>query len=281
MTETENAPRGIPFYKMSGAGNDFVLIDNREGIVSEENLPQWIERVCTRRLSVGADGLILIENSEWANFSWRFFNRDGGEAEMCGNGARCAARFAFLNFIAGRYMSFETLTGIVNSEIIGRRVRVKLSDPEPPRGDHSVELASGPVQCFSINTGVPHTVLRVDDLEAADVVGVGREIRNHPDFAPVGTNVNFVVDGADGEIHMRTYERGVEDETLACGTGAVAVALAAAAQGATSPVTVRTRSGARLQVHFVREAARFIDIHLEGEARVIYTGTLHKEAVHW
>ncbi|MFP4390791.1 MAG: diaminopimelate epimerase, partial [Desulfococcaceae bacterium] len=154
MTQSESAPRGIPFYKMSGAGNDFILIDNREGIVSEENLPQWIEQVCTRRLSVGADGLILIETSEWANFSWRFFNRDGGEAEMCGNGARCAARFAFLNAIAGRYMSFETLTGIVNAEIIGRKVRVKLADPESAGAERMVELAGGPVSCFSINTGV-------------------------------------------------------------------------------------------------------------------------------
>jgi diaminopimelate epimerase len=281
MTETENVPRGIPFYKMSGAGNDFVLIDNREGIVSEEDLPQWIERVCTRRLSVGADGLILIEISEWANFSWRFFNRDGGEAEMCGNGARCAARFAFLNTIAGRYMSFETLAGIVNAEIIGRKVRVKLADPESTGAERMVELTGGTLSCFSINTGVPHAVVRVDDLEAADVIAVGREMRNHPDFAPAGTNVNFVSGGPGGAILMRTYERGVEDETLACGTGAVAAALAEAVKGAESPVTVMTRSGAPLQVHFRRDGDRFVEIQLEGEARVIYTGVLHKEAANW
>jgi diaminopimelate epimerase len=281
MTETEKAPRGIPFYKMSGAGNDFILVDNREGIVSEENLPQWIEKVCTRRLSVGADGLILIETSEWANFSWRFFNRDGGEAEMCGNGARCAARFAFLNTIAGRYMSFETLAGIVNAEVVGRKVRVKLVDPESAGAERMVELKGGAVSCFSINTGVPHAVLRVKDLETADILGMGRELRNHPDFAPAGTNVNFVSSGPGGAILMRTYERGVEDETLACGTGAVAAALAEAAKWAESPVTVITRSGAPLKVYFRRDEDRFFEVQLEGEARVIYTGLLHKEAVSW
>ena len=269
----------IPFYKMSGAGNDFIIIDNRWGVVGEEGLSDWIERICRRKLSVGADGLILIEEAEAADFRWRFFNADGGRAEMCGNGARCAARFAYLRQIAGQKMSFQTDAGIITAWVDQDRVRIGMTEPTGLGLDEVLALTDGPVTVSRINTGVPHAVAEVADIEAVDVVGIGREIRYHELFAPAGTNANFVQTLADGSVAMRTYERGVEDETLACGTGAVAAALVAAAKrGVPSPVNVLTRSREMLTIHFDFENGRFSEVYLEGGARVVYVGELWPDA---
>ncbi len=269
----------IPFYKMSGAGNDFIVIDNRRGEVDEEGLSRWIEKVCRRKLSVGADGLILVEEAEGVDFKWRFFNNDGSRAEMCGNGARCAARFAYLRQIAGQKLSFETDAGIVRAWVDEDRVKIQMTEPADLKPDRTLALESGTLAFASINTGVPHVVCTVDDIEAVDVVGLGRRIRNHPDFAPAGTNVNFIAPTAAGGIAIRTYERGVEDETLACGTGAVAAALITAARkGSSSPIDVLTRSGETLTVHFTAQDGRFADVYLEGDARVVYTGELLPDA---
>ena len=269
----------VPFAKMSGSGNDFIIIDNRPRVLPESKIAAFIAGVCRRRLSAGADGVILIEASETADFRWRFFNSDASLAEMCGNGARCAARFAFLQGICGARLRFETGAGLVEAQVEGMRVRVKMTDPQDLRLDIRIDLASGPLTVSSINTGVPHAVVLTDGVEGVDVAGVGREIRFHPQFAPAGTNANFISKESPGGIAIRTYERGVEGETLACGTGAVAGALVAAGKlGLTSPVSVRTAGGEHLTVYFENRSGFYRDVYQEGDARLIYTGVLHPEA---
>ncbi|MGD9247058.1 MAG: diaminopimelate epimerase [Desulfobacteraceae bacterium] len=271
--------KSIPFTKMSGSGNDFILMDNRDGVVPADNLPQFAERVCRRKLSAGADGLILVEHSENVDFRWRFFNSDGSLAEMCGNGARCVARFAHMNGIAKEVMGFETIAGIIHAQVHGDQVKIKMTDPYDWVVDASLSTASGRVNYISLNTGVPHVVIEVDDIESTDVVGMGREIRRHPEFAPAGTNVNFLEVKPAGIGRVRTYERGVEDETLACGTGIVASALTLALRKQErAPVTLETRSGNHLKVHFSKDAERFVDIYLEGDARIIYQGQMMPDA---
>ena len=169
----------IKFFKMSGSGNDFIIVDNREGIVKNNDLPGFITRICRRKISVGADGVILIEPSEKADFKWRFFNSDGSNAEMCGNGARCVARFAYVNGIAGESLSFETEAGIVNGQVKGDRAKLKMPDPVELRLDYSIELKTGPVMVSSVNTGVPHVVVMTETIEDINVFDLGREIRFH------------------------------------------------------------------------------------------------------
>jgi diaminopimelate epimerase len=269
----------IPFFKMSGSGNDFILIDNREKVVEENGLSDLIKKVCRRKMSVGADGFILVENSDAVEFKWRFFNSDGSIAEMCGNGARCAARFAFMNGIAGREMSFETDAGIVCASITGQGVKIRMPDPKDIKTDYIIELKRGPLSVNSVNTGVPHVVVLVDKLDRVDVVNQGREIRYCKSFAPAGTNVNFISLQNDGSMGIRTYERGVEDETLACGTGSVAGAvIMASREKLDSPVRVLTQSGVFLNIFFNKHNSHFSEVYLEGDARVVYSGKMWQEA---
>ncbi|MBW1918396.1 MAG: diaminopimelate epimerase [Deltaproteobacteria bacterium] len=268
----------IPFWKMHGSGNDFILIDHRRPVIAEAERRPFVRAVCARKVGVGADGLIFIEPSAKVDFRWRFFNADGSEPEMCGNGGRCAARFAHLNGIAEGKMAFETLAGIVHAEVTGRQVRLEMGAPQDLRQNLTIPLPGQAWTGHFINTGVPHVVLPVADLEAAPVVEVGRAIRYHAMFQPVGTNVNFLSLLGSQEIALRTYERGVEDETLACGTGAVAAALIAARlHGLSSPVSVRPRSGELLRVFFDNQNDGFSAIGLEGEALVVYQGELWTE----
>ncbi len=269
----------ITFFKMSGSGNDYIIIDNRNGIVDDTDLPAFISRVCRRKMSVGADGFILIETSDKADFRWRYFNSDGSKAEMCGNGARCAARFAYVNGIAGETLSFETEAGIISGQIKDERAKVKMPDPADLRLDYSIKLETGPVTVSSVNTGVPHVVIIKDTVEDVDVLGQGRKIRYHQTFAPAGTNVNFICQKKRGELAIRTYERGVEDETLACGTGSIAAALVFSCKvNWTSPINLVTRSGESLTIHFSKNDGIFSDIYLEGDARIIYIGELREDA---
>ena len=269
----------IAFSKMSGSGNDFIVIDNRNQCVGDIDMSQFITSVCRRKMSVGADGLILIEPSDKADFRWRFYNSDGSRAEMCGNGARCAARFAFVNGISGENLTFETDAGIVSGRVKADRAKVKMPDPTDLRLDYSIELATGPLAVNSINTGVPHVVIMQDAVEAVDVFGLGREIRNHEVFAPAGTNVNFICQQSPGRLAIRTYERGVEDETLACGTGAIASALVSAIKLSwTSPINLLTRSGESLTIYFAENNRNFNEVYLEGDARIIYTAQLGEDA---
>jgi len=269
----------VAFVKMSGSGNDFILIDHRFGGLDESLSKAFITGICRRGLSVGADGVILIEPSQTADFRWRFFNADGSHAEMCGNGARCAARFAFQQGICGSDMRFETGAGLLAAQVSGTRVKVRLTDPHSLILEVPTTVFGETLTLSRINTGVPHAVLNVPEIDGVDVPVLGREIRFHPQFAPEGVNANFICRDPSGGIAIRTYERGVEGETLACGTGAVAGALVAACRfGLASPVRVRPRSGETLTVFFRQSHGEFHDIYQEGEARFIYSGVLSPEA---
>jgi len=271
--------RKIPFYKMSGSGNDFILIDNRDGIVDDQYLKQLVVGACRRKMSAGADGLLLIEKSVRADFKWRFYNADGSRAEMCGNGARCAGRFAFITGIAGPELSFETDVGVVTAEVIDDQVKIGMTDPTDLRENKTLRVGETSISYDFINTGVPHVVLDTDDIEGVNVFELGRTIRHHEAFLPTGTNVNFVEHMGHNTIAVRTYERGVEDETLACGTGCVASSLIMCLKHRlVSPVNVKTRSNVMLRVYFTINDGAFNRIYLEGDARVIYHGTLWEEA---
>lgn len=270
----------LSFYKMSGSGNDFILIDNHAGIVDEENLGHFVASICRRKLSVGADGVILLEASELADFKWRFFNADGGEVEMCGNGGRCAARLAYLKGIAGPRLTFETKSGVIRAEVADGRVKLEMPEPSPPELDYRLKIGEETFSVSSITVGVPHVVIWVTDLETSPVFKVGQAIRFHQRYSPAGTNVNFVQQMDDGMFAIRTYERGVEEETLSCGTGSVATALIAATKGmAASPTVLHTRGGEALKVYFERSGYDFRSVFLEGDARVIYEGRLWNEAI--
>ena len=269
----------IPFAKMNGSGNDFIVIDNRNE-KAPSDLTAFVRSVCRRKLSVGADGLILIETDAEHDFKWQFFNADGSRAEMCGNGARCAARFAHANAIAGPQMKFGTDAGTIEAEVIGEDVKIRMTEPFGLTIDETLALAGGEQVVSHVNTGVPHVVVETEDLEAVPVREWGREIRFHPRFAPAGANANFMTVRGSGSIAVRTYERGVEDETLACGTGCVASGLVAAVRhGWESPVEVTTRSGGILTIHYRREGQRFGAVHLEGDARIVYTADLQADAL--
>ena len=280
MIKNEYPMTPIHFYKMSGCGNDFIIIDNRSQVIEENDLSAFIVGVCRRKMSVGADGIIFIENSDTVDFKWRFYNSDGSLAEMCGNGARCVARFAYLNGITGPDMSFETLAGIVSASVAETGlVKIKVTDPLNLKLDYPIDLRGGNFLISSVNTGVPHVVMVVDNLDETPVKEMGKEIRFHSDFAPAGTNANFVSVQPDNIVAIRTYERGVEDETLACGTGCVASALIMSHKfGLASPVTLLTRSGGYLRIYFTHHQDTYSDVYLEGDARVIYRAELCEEA---
>ncbi len=275
--------RSITFYKMSGSGNDFILVDNRTNIIKTELASMLANSLCERKVSVGADGLILIENDPEVDFGWRFFNADGSSAEMCGNGGRCVARLACMLGICGPNLSFRTLAGIIRAEVSGTRVKLQMTSPKDLRLEEKLMLNGRSVAAYFVNTGVPHTVFILDtleDLEEQDVVSQGRKVRYHQHYAPAGTNVNFVTVLGKQAIALRTYERGVEDETLACGTGATAVALVAAAKGlVVPPVEVRTKSGETLTIHFDAKEALPSEVYMEGETTIIYQGQLSEEAM--
>jgi diaminopimelate epimerase len=281
---------GIHFYKMTGTGNDFILIDNRKGIIDADHCRDFVRNACRHKLSVGADGVILIENDPEVDFRWRFFNADASEAEMCGNGSRCAARFVYLTGIVNKtQMSFRTLAGIIKAELLGNRVKVQMTPPHGLSLGLNVDAEGRPFQLDFINTGVPHSVWFASDeneLESIDVQRWGKALRFHPQFQPAGTNVNFVYVRDPHHLVVRTYERGVEGETLACGTGAIASTLISAARGqVTSPVEVLTRSGEFLTIHFELSrgsrpgAPAFEKVYLEGEAKVAYEADLWPETI--
>ncbi len=267
------------FWKMSGGGNDFIVIDHRVPWIAPDRLSDFVTRICRRGLSVGADGLILIEPSENASYAWRFFNNNGKEAEACGNGSRCVARFAVLQHIAPPQHAFETQVGLVHAEVQENgRVRVRLPDPSEPCLSILLE-GIAPLGAF-INTGVPHFVCLVEDVDAIDVAHLGSKIRGHAHFAPQGTNVNFVEITGEKTLKIRTYERGVEAETLACGTGAIAAAIiATATRDMRPPIQLQTRSGIALEVDFRYAHQKATEVFLEGDARIIFTGEFHDEAL--
>jgi diaminopimelate epimerase len=265
----------IHFTKMSGSGNDFVMIDNRVPVMPDEKKREFARQVCEPKSSVGADGVIFIENSDVADFKWDFYNNDGSSAEMCGNGGRCAARFAYEKDIAPVNMSFETTAGIITAEVNGSMVKVKLTAPENFLQNIDIEVNGVSYTVDSLNTGVPHAIIYADDLEAVDIQKVGSAVRHHPKFAPAGTNVCWVQKKNGNSLSIRTYERGIEAETLACGTGAVASALLSSYRNEVKPpVEVETRGGDILKIDFQSSDKMVADVYLEGPAKITFEGTL-------
>jgi diaminopimelate epimerase len=263
----------LPFTKMSGAGNDFVVIDNRSG--RYELTSAQIARLCDRHFGIGADGLLAVEPDTTADFRMRYYNADGGEAEMCGNGARCFARFvqAMPRANADR-VRFLTPAGLIEGAYVGADVRVNLTAPTEIRLRRRADFGWGEIEYHFMNTGVPHVVLEVADAEQAQIVTQGRAIRRSSIF-PRGTNVNFVQVADAQNLIVRTYERGVEDETLACGTGVTAAALLIhLARGLALPLRVKVRGGDVLAVGAKTSGDSFTDVTLTGPAVEVFSGEI-------
>jgi diaminopimelate epimerase len=265
----------LDFVKMNGAGNDFILIDNRAGRIKLTT--DQIVRLCHRQRGIGADGLfLLVPNlSGRAEWSWEFYNSDGSTADMCGNGARCFARFVQSVAGAADQTSFETGAGVIRAAFHGERVTVNLTAPKDLRLGEVIPAASAKLAVHSLNTGVPHAVLFVPDADQAMVQQLGAEIRYHAHFKPKGTNVNFVQVLGPNHIRVRTYERGVEGETLACGTGVTAAALISSrVHQFTSPVRVQVQGGDTLEVTWTNAGGGFADVKLNGPADFVFKGTI-------
>lgn len=264
----------LEFTKMNGAGNDFVMVDNRNG---DSILTQaQIASLCDRHRGIGADGLIAVEGTPEMP-RMRYYNADGGEAEMCGNGARCFARYAAsLNGQSEGTLSFLTQAGPLGADLLGERVKIRMSIPHSLQLAHALQLLGRDCEVHSLNTGVPHAIVFVEDLEAVPVVDEGRALRHHQRFAPAGTNANFVQVLDPGLLAIRTYERGVEDETLACGTGVTAAALIHhLLTDAPSPVQVRVRGGETLEVGFQVQNGHFSEVTLAGPADFVFEGSIN------
>ena len=262
----------INFYKMVASGNDFVVVDNRQKEISDPI--SFTREVCRFHTGIGADGVLLIENSKKADYKMRIINPDGSEAEACGNGFRCAALLAQkLGF--SKQQRFESLSGMIEAEIKGERVRVRMPDPAEYRNSEKIDVKGRGLHYYFIRTGVPHVVIFVEGISKVPVFEIGKEIRFHPRFKPAGTNVNFVEIKGPESIEVRTYERGVEQETLACGTGSTASAVISTIVGYIKPpVRVKTQSGEVLTVDFQRKGEKIQDLFLEGEAKFVFEGTV-------
>jgi diaminopimelate epimerase len=264
----------LSFTKMNGAGNDFVVVDNRNRALALD--ASRVALLCDRHRGVGADGVLAVEPSiQGADFRMRYYNADGGEAEMCGNGARCFARFARRLGASNAEMSFETLAGIIRASFPGDLVSITMSDPDSYRAPFDLVVNGRTLNVNFLNTGVPHAVIFVDDITAIDVDNDGAALRHHPAFAPRGTNANFVQVLAPQSIAIRTYERGVEAETLACGTGVCAAALLHSRRSdSRSPIKVKVCGGDTLEVGFEAAHGRFQNVILTGPADFVFDGTI-------
>ena len=258
----------VRFVKMHGAGNDFIMIDDRDGTFPVDDCRR-LAAMGARGTGVGCEGIILVQQSDRLDFRMKFFNPDGSEAEMCGNGARCVAAFAReIGAAKSDKMRFETLAGDVCAEVLNARlVKIALPDPKDMRDDF-------------INSGVPHKIVPVMDLASVDVDGEGRRIRYSEEFAPAGTNVDFVTYRAPHDVDIRTYERGVEAETGACGTGSVAAALVGVAQhGMSFPVTVHTAKGYKLAIDGEFDGAGFRNVTLTGPVARVFDGEIYLDSL--
>ena len=264
----------INFTKYSGAGNDFIALNNMNGWLKEDGREKLIEEMCQRRLAIGADGVIILEPSKTADFRMRYYNSDGGEAN-CGNGARCIAKFAYLEKVADKKMNFDTMSGIYQAEVKDDgNVIIDMTDPIDLRENVDIILDNFSTKSDFINTGVPHVVIEIDDIEMDGLVEIGRKIRYYEKFQPAGTNVDFIKVIDNHNILIRTYERGVEDETLACGTGSIASAVISGLKGKViSPVNMKTRGGLILKIYFqINDGKKITNVRLDGEARPVFKG---------
>ena len=264
----------IDFMKMSGSGNDFILIDNRKNII-KGNRSKIVKTLPQRKISIGADGLIFIEKARHQHFRMRIFNPDGSEPDMCGNGSRCAALFAYLKKIVPANMRILTNAGEIDAEIKNSdKVKVKLTAPKNLKLDYKLKINRKTLKVSYINTGVPHVIVFTQNLEKMDIESLGRKIRFHKIYATEGTNVNFVKINSSHNISVRTYERGVEKETLACGTGSTASAIISGMKNlAYSPVNVKTSGGEVLKIYFSKnDNYEVSDVFLEGKVDFVYRG---------
>ncbi|MBA3816706.1 MAG: diaminopimelate epimerase [Parachlamydiaceae bacterium] len=246
------APFALPFFKYSGCGNDFILIDNRHQLFNIYTAKtEVIVQICHRRLGIGADGIILLENSQKADFRMRIFNADGSEAEMCGNGLRCLVRFIQDLGIPGNNFLIETMHQLIPTTILEKYISAEMPAPKNCRFFEQLQIEETSYIIHYLDTGVPHAIIFVEDLHDNQLMLIAPQIRYHPHFLPKGTNVNFATINSNNEVEVRTYERGVEGETLACGTGAAAVAIAAAhVHGLKSPISIRPKSGDIIYIYF-------------------------------
>jgi len=258
----------IRFTKATGLGNDFIIIDDRaEGIKTDRG--ELAAALCDRHFGIGADGLLILKKSVRADFLMEYYNADGSHGGMCGNGGRSLAMYAHTRGVAGGSMRFEALDHLYHAVVTGRGVRLRMKTPVDLRAEASIQVASSSIDGFFVDTGSPHLVTFCTELNDVDVEGVGRLLRHHETFQPQGTNVDFVKVVGENEIAIRTYERGVEAETLACGTGSVAAAFVAYLhRGVQPPVTVGVRSGEALVV----EIGKNHGIWLEGGVRILFDG---------
>ena len=277
----------ITFYKMVATGNDFVVVDNRKKIIS--NAATFAREVCARHTGIGGDGVLLLENvgagsprpegrgnlapTTRVDYGVRIFNSDGSEAEACGNGFRCIALAAREKFGFPKKQRFESLAGIVEADVKDGRVSVGLMEPRDSSGREKIQINGRTLHYYFVRVGVPHAVIFVEGLAKIPVLELGRQIRSHPKFKPAGTNVNFVEVNGSNSIKVETYERGVEANTLACGTGSTASALVSARVGYVKPpVRVKTRSGEILTIDFEMKGEKIQNVSLEGEARLVFEG---------
>jgi len=268
----------ISFTKMQGSGNDFIVIQRGPKFWVPSS--RFVVRVCDRKFGIGADGVLLLEKSKNADAHMRVFNADGSEARMCGNGARCAA-FYYSKKTKLKSFNIETKAGLLGALVRGDHVKIKMTDPCDLKLGMKVYTWKKEYTLDYVNTGVPHAVIEVNDLENIPIKAIGRQIRHHRLFAPRGTNVDFIKVKDGTHISVRTYERGVEDETLACGTGSVASAIMAvlnhrahALEKNTSAhkVFVTTQSGEVLRVYFKLSKYNVSDVWLEGNAKIVFKG---------
>lgn len=270
------------FAKYVGCGNDFILFDNRKKLFPIQHT-SLIQRLCHRHYGIGADGVILVENSSQADFRMRIFNADGSEAEMCGNGIRCCAKFietlrmdsdSVWGYASSHYC-IETMKRILHVSIQDRQVCVEMGHPFQVKWNMTLSFRDQSYVMHYLDTGVPHVVLFMDEIERIHLQDLGSFIRHHALFGPQGTNVNLAQRTENGLIKMRTYERGVEGETLACGTGATAVALAAAhLYQLNSPLAIETRSQEILTIEFCLKEQAFSSITMTGPAHCLYQGEI-------
>ena len=274
----------LEFYKLQASGNDFILFENKAKKITTGQLKKMARKYCRRKTDIGADGLLVIEPSKRANFKMRIFNADGSEAEMCGNGARCVGLWAKLKSqghkaAKSQVIRFETRAGIIDTEMTAAGcVKAKTTDPFAIKLNVPLQVFGRAIHVNFVNTGVPHVVVFVEGLDNISADELGREIRFHGKFAPAGANVNFVEMVKKDTISLRTYERGVEAETFACGTGAIASAIIAGCrfnpEALSHKMKVITRGGDVLVIYFSRKDKKISDVFLEGKAQFVFQGSV-------
>lgn len=277
----------MEFWKMNGAGNDFLIIDNREDHIPPERFPEFARILCERHLSIGADGFMVVEQPQGdADYRMLFYNSDGSLGEMCGNGARCICRYGYERGLAGAVQRVETTAGLVIGERINRQLyKIRLNDPTVVRLDCPIEVDGKTYECSYVELGrpgLPHAVVPIEGLReypARELFELGRKMRYHPAF-PKGANVNFYELTGEDQVYERTYERGVEDFTYACGTGTGSTVLVLTLQGKVSGQGVRvSMTGGELVIHIDRQGDTIENLFLTGPTNIVAKGQVTDEAL--